>query len=202
MAVRTALAIVVVMIVQLCLAFYGFARATEPPIGHADLETAVMKYLESRTPAFEVPLGSARIDLGVSDLERAGILNKASLFTANCQPRAHLFLTEEGQRVAADRGWEVAENFLVIPLGRLAYIRDATRIVQKPDGTQEATIHFRFKGNANAAYLRTLGSASHWNTGGIGLTDLGRMFSETFLAGPDHRWRLRSLPSLAVISQC
>ena len=135
------------------------AHASSAPRAEIGI-TAITTWLKAHGPRYVVFFDDIK-GAGADNLVRAGIIERLRRANQwNCGETAGR-LTTLGQGVAARLGWLVTDYSLAIPLGRFNYVDGSLEMV-KGSHPGRAWIRITFKGNANVAYLRTLGQASDW----------------------------------------
>jgi hypothetical protein len=119
---------------------------------------------------------------GDADLARAGILKTVEGYLS-CYAGPAYDLTDRGHVEAANRGWQVDNSEMWIPLGRFELV-SGSDVVGKKDGIPiSVTFKYVFTGNENAAYLLTLGPGKDWIVTGYNnpsrtLNDVGRSITK------------------------
>ena len=129
------------------------------------MRDAILDDLAYNAPHVTINLFGATPSPTVDNLERGGILRlsrktspQSSLLPAG---RLVLVLTELGKRIAATRGWSLAEGVLEIPTGRLVYA-PGTYAVSSRFGGVMLSYTWYYEPDANLRFLLTLGPLSTW----------------------------------------
>jgi hypothetical protein len=157
------------------------------------------RFLSEHAPRFVVALDSSLLDPGVKALVHTGILQQAGSEEPEGDSRFRLRLTEKGQRVAADHGWEISEGVLTIPVGRLDVIEGEVRTDATDPHRTFISTQLHFQANFNVAYLVRIAQPKTWQLISLPdvcltLADAGKALTEEIRAFRDNNKGWTPLP--------
>ncbi|HET9097540.1 MAG TPA: hypothetical protein VFN37_12820 [Candidatus Baltobacteraceae bacterium] len=140
-------------------------EATSPPVAHRTAgsysQVQLLQTLGEHWPRFALYLEAAQPSAAVEALQRAGILSVVRSWETCQGMQQRLFITDYGERIAAQRGWYLQDGWLAIPVGRLVPIA-SSEVLEVHGSDANLAVNFRFEENSNAQYLRTLAKGSTW----------------------------------------
>lgn len=183
-----------------------FSTGAAAPITAGQARLLVQENLVYHAPSFGLSLDQlVNADGGGDDLVGAGVLTAARTQGRVCgEPLARYRLSQDGLRIAGQRGWATEINSLAIPVGRFIYVPGTYAVRRGALGSYEITFRFRYVGNSNSRYLLSIGKASDWATGdGLSLANLGEVLTETVpLVETRGKWRIGLWHAFSANNRC
>lgn len=155
---------VAIGLVAFQVAMAAYADEATPPLTEEAIVHAIASDLAYNAPHLTIELDEAKPIPAIDSLVHAGVLRILGTTAAgpnHCAGMKILLLTDQGQKIAQERGWSVAGGELNIPTGRLVYVPRSYTIVQS-GRTTDVTYAWRYEGNDNLSYLLRLGPPTSW----------------------------------------